>query len=54
MIGNDIPEGQGSVTLLLSECFELTRELRDQAEAAAEQAERPAAAVSGSETTVTT
>lgn len=32
MIGNDIPEGQGSVTALLSECFELAYDLRTDAE----------------------
>lgn len=37
MVGNDIPEGQGSVTSLLSECFELTHDLRDHAEHAADQ-----------------
>jgi len=28
MVGDDIPEGQGAVTELLSECFELNYELR--------------------------
>ncbi|KAI3326038.1 hypothetical protein HD806DRAFT_431140 [Xylariaceae sp. AK1471] len=32
MIGDDIPEGQGSVTELLSECFDLNYELRIAAE----------------------
>jgi hypothetical protein len=32
MIGDEIPEGQGNVTHLLSECFELTTELRNDAE----------------------
>ncbi|OAA67303.1 putative protein family UPF0662 [Niveomyces insectorum RCEF 264] len=32
MVGDDIPEGQGSVTELLSECFELNYELRLAAE----------------------
>ncbi|KAI0134403.1 hypothetical protein BJ170DRAFT_197756 [Xylariales sp. AK1849] len=36
MIGDDIPEGQGSVTELLNDCFELNYELRVAAEAAAE------------------
>jgi len=40
MIGNDIPEGQGSVTELLAECFELNYELRVAAEEAAEREER--------------
>jgi len=28
MVGDDIPEGQGSVTDLLAECFDLNYELR--------------------------
>lgn len=32
MIGNDIPEGQGSVSNLLAECFELAYELRNEAD----------------------
>lgn len=28
MVGNDIPEGQGSVNILLAECFEMAYELR--------------------------
>jgi hypothetical protein len=32
MVGDDIPEGQGSVTELLSECFDLNYELRIAAE----------------------
>lgn len=28
MVGNDIPEGQGSISELLAECFELNYELR--------------------------
>lgn len=32
MVGDDIPEGQGSVTGLLAECFELSYELRIAAE----------------------
>lgn len=28
MVGDDIPEGQGAVNELLSECFELNYELR--------------------------
>lgn len=31
-IGNDIPEGQGSVNDLMAECFELSYELRVAAE----------------------
>lgn len=33
IVNGDIPEGQGSVTALLSECFELAYELRTDAEA---------------------
>jgi hypothetical protein len=33
MVGDDIPEGQGSVSELLAECFELNYELRVAAEA---------------------
>lgn len=29
MVGNDIPEGQGRVNSLLSECFEICHELRN-------------------------
>ncbi|KAH9900117.1 hypothetical protein F4778DRAFT_782234 [Xylariomycetidae sp. FL2044] len=36
MVGNDIPEGQGSVTELLAECFELNYELRVAAESASQ------------------
>lgn len=32
MVGNEIPEGQGSVTQLLAECFDLAYELRNEAE----------------------
>jgi hypothetical protein len=32
MVGDDIPEGQGSVTELLAECFDLNYELRVAAE----------------------
>lgn len=32
MVGEDIPEGQGSVNDLLAECFELSYELRVAAE----------------------
>lgn len=31
MIGNDIPEGQGAVSVLLAECFEMAYELRNDA-----------------------
>lgn len=39
MIGNDIPEGQGSVSALLAECFDLAYELRNEAD---ERNEHPA------------
>ena len=32
MVGSDIPDGQGSVTQLLEECFELAYNLRNDAE----------------------
>ena len=32
MVGSDIPEGQGSVSALLAECFEIQYELKVQAE----------------------
>lgn len=32
MIGNDIPDGQGSVTALLAECFDMAYELRNEAD----------------------
>lgn len=32
MVNGDVPEGQGSVSELLAECFELNYELRLQAE----------------------
>jgi hypothetical protein len=32
MVGNDIPEGQGSVTSLLAECFDIAYDLRNEAE----------------------
>lgn len=39
MVGNDIPEGQGSVTALLAECFELAYDLRTEAEEREEEEE---------------
>lgn len=39
MVGNDIPEGQGAVTALLAECFELAYELRTEAEEKQEEDE---------------
>jgi hypothetical protein len=32
LVGDDIPEGQGSVNSLLAECFDISYELRVQAE----------------------
>jgi hypothetical protein len=32
MVGDEIPDGQGSVTQLLEECFDLAYELRNDAE----------------------
>jgi len=32
MVGEDIPDGQGAVTQLLAECFDLAYELRTEAE----------------------
>ena len=32
IVGNEIPDGQGRVTQLLEECFELVYELRNDAE----------------------
>jgi hypothetical protein len=32
MVGNEIPDGQGRVTQLLEECFELAYDLRNDAE----------------------
>lgn len=32
MVGSDIPDGQGSVTQLLEECFEIAYELRNEAD----------------------
>ncbi|KAI4735361.1 hypothetical protein E4T50_14116 [Aureobasidium sp. EXF-12298] len=39
MVGNDIPEGQGSVTSLLAECFDIAYDLRNEAEERQEAAE---------------
>ncbi len=32
LVGNDIPEGQASVNALLAECYDISYELRTQAE----------------------
>lgn len=44
IINGDIPEGQGAVRDLLSECFELNYELRVEAEEASTPAETSAEA----------
>ena len=33
MVGNDIPEGQASLTALMNECYDITHELRNEADA---------------------
>lgn len=43
MVGNDIPEGQGSVTALLAECFDLAYDLRTEAEERNEDSEAASA-----------
>ena len=43
VVNGDIPEGQGSVTELLAECFDLNYELRVAAEMAAESGEKETA-----------
>ena len=40
MVGSDIPEGQGSVSELLAECFDLNYELRLAAEGLADSEEK--------------
>lgn len=40
MVGKDIPEGQGSVNALLSECYEMAYELRVNAEQTPESSEQ--------------
>ncbi|KAH0156464.1 hypothetical protein KCU82_g10293, partial [Aureobasidium melanogenum] len=39
MVGDDIPEGQGSVTSLLAECFDIAYDLRNEAEERQDAAE---------------
>lgn len=39
MVGSDIPEGQGSVTALLAECFDIAYDLRAEAEERSEDAD---------------
>ncbi|EME83951.1 uncharacterized protein MYCFIDRAFT_210739 [Pseudocercospora fijiensis CIRAD86] len=41
MIGNDIPEGQGSVSALLAECFDLAYELRNESDERAQKQHEP-------------
>jgi hypothetical protein len=41
-VGNEIPEGQGSVSALLAECFELAYELRNEADERSQAAEAEA------------
>ena len=36
MVGDDIPEGQGSVNALLAECFDMAYDLRVEAEQSSE------------------
>lgn len=48
MVGNDIPEGQASVTALLNECFEMAYDLRSEAdERKEEHGDLPADQVNG-------
>ena len=42
MIGNDIPDGQGAVTALLAECFDMAYELRSEADERNEAADESA------------
>lgn len=42
MVGDEIPDGQGSVTQLLEECFDLAYELRNDAEDSSSADETPA------------
>ncbi|THV92084.1 hypothetical protein D6D23_00378 [Aureobasidium pullulans] len=44
MVGDDIPEGQGSVTSLLAECFDIAYDLRNEAEERQDDAESADAA----------
>ncbi|KXT04188.1 hypothetical protein AC578_92 [Pseudocercospora eumusae] len=41
MVGNDIPEGQSSVSALLAECFDLAYELRNEADERSEKKHEP-------------
>lgn len=42
MVGNDIPDGQGAVSELLAECFDLAYQLRVEAEENEESSEEEA------------
>lgn len=57
MVGDEIPDGQGSVTQLLAECFDLAYELRNDAEdsssAETTPAEAPQSEASGEPVTAT-
>lgn len=50
MVGDEIPDGQGSVTQLLEECFDLAYELRNDAEDSSSAEDTPADATSQSGT----
>ncbi|KAJ8106945.1 hypothetical protein OPT61_g9205 [Boeremia exigua] len=50
MVGDEIPDGQGSVTQLLEECFELAYELRNDAEDSSSADDTPAETAPQSET----
>lgn len=50
MVGDEIPDGQGSVTQLLEECFDLAYELRNDAEDSSSTEATPAEATPQSET----
>lgn len=47
VVNGDIPEGQGSVSELLAECFEMNYELRVAAEEAADEAAEKATMANG-------
>ncbi len=51
MVGDEIPDGQGSVTQLLEECFDLAYELRNDAEDSSSADDTPAEATPQSEST---
>jgi hypothetical protein len=50
MVGDEIPDGQGSVTQLLEECFDLAYELRNDAEDSSSAEATPGEATPQSET----